>query len=48
MIAKSGVLDGARNGWADKWNVPEISVSDETALKGILFLNEDLTMERTN
>jgi hypothetical protein len=47
-IAKSGVLDGVRNGWADKWNVPKISVSDETALKRILFLNEDVTMERTN
>jgi hypothetical protein len=47
-IVKTAVLDGARNGWADKLNVPEISISNETALKRIFFLNEDLTIECIN
>jgi hypothetical protein len=42
-IAKNAVIDGAKIGWAEKWNV-----SDETALQGILFLNEDFTIERIN
>ena len=37
-IAKAGVLDGARIAWADKLNVPESSISDQTALQGIIFL----------
>lgn len=47
-IAKAGVLDGARIAWADKKNVPESSISDQTALQGIIFLNEDCTIERVN
>ncbi len=47
-IAKAGVLDGARIAWADKLNVPESSISDQIALQGILFLNEDCTIERVN
>ena len=47
-IAKSGVLDGARIAWADQLNVPQSSISDQTALKGITFLNEKYTIERVN
>lgn len=45
-IAKAGILDGARIAWADKLNVPESSISDQSALQGIIFLNEDQTIER--
>lgn len=45
-IAKAGVLDGAKIGWADKLNIPESSISDQTALQGIIFLNEDFTIGR--
>ena len=47
-IAKAGVLDGARIAWADKLNVPESSISDQTALQGTIFLNEEYTIERVN
>ena len=47
-IAKAGVLDGARIAWADQLNVPESSISDQSALQGIIFLNEDCTIERVN
>jgi hypothetical protein len=47
-IAKAGVLDGARIAWSDKLNVPESSILDQTALQGIIFLNEDCTIERVN
>ena len=47
-IAKVGVLDGAKIAWADKKNVPERSISDQTALQGIIFLNKDCTIERVN
>lgn len=47
-IAKAGVLDGGRIAWSDKLNVPESSISDQTALQGIIFLNEDFTIERVN
>lgn len=47
-IAKAGVLDGARIAWSDKLNVPESSISDQTTLQGIIFLNEDCTIERVN
>jgi len=47
-IAKAGVLDGARTAWADKLNVPESSISDQSALQGIIFLNEEFTIERVN
>lgn len=45
-IAKAGILDGARIAWADKLNVPESSISDQSALQGIIFLNEYHTIER--
>jgi len=47
-IAKAGVLDGTRIAWSEKLNVPESSISDQTALQGIIFLNEDCTIERVN
>ena len=47
-IAKGDVLDGARIAWADKLNVPESSISDQSALQGIIFLNEECTIERVN
>ena len=47
-IAKAGVLDGARIAWAEKLNVPESSISDQSALQGIVFLNEEFTIERLN
>ena len=47
-IAKAGVIDGARIAWAEKLNVPESSISDQSALQGIIFLNEDCTIERVN
>ena len=47
-IAKKAILDGARIAWADKLNVPESSISDQRALQGIIFLNEDSTIERVN
>jgi hypothetical protein len=34
--------------WADKLKVPESSISDQTALQGIIYMNEDLTIERVN
>ena len=45
-IAKKGVLDGARAGWADKLGIPTNSISDEVASTGIIFLNEDIKIER--
>ena len=39
---------GARIAWADKLNVSESSISDQSALQGIIFLNEDCTIERVN
>ena len=47
-IAKAGILDGARIAWAEKLNVAESSISDERALQGIMFLNENYTIERVN
>lgn len=47
-IAKAGVLDGARIAWADKLDVPESSISDQNALQGIIFMNEDCTIKRRN
>lgn len=47
-IAKEGILDGAKIGWSKKLNIPETSISDQTALQGIIFLNEDNTIERVN
>ena len=45
---KAGVLDGTRITWVDKLNVLESSISDQSALQGIIFLNEDYTIERVN
>lgn len=47
-IVKAGLLEGARIGWAKELKCPESSISDETALQGILFLNEDMTIKRVN
>ena len=47
-IAKVDVLDGAKTAWADKLNVLESSISDQRALQGIIFLNEDCIIERVN
>ncbi len=47
-IAKADILDGTRIAWSEKLNVPESSISDQTALQGIIFLNEDCTIERVN
>jgi hypothetical protein len=47
-IAKAGVLDDARIAWSKKLNVPESSISDQTAFQGIIILNEDCTIERVN
>jgi hypothetical protein len=46
--AKAGILDGARFRWADTLNVPESSISDQTALQGIIFINEDYRLPRVN
>lgn len=46
--AKQGIIDGAKLGWADKLNVSPTYISDQTALQGIIFLNEDYTIERVN
>lgn len=47
-IAKVGILDGARMNWSEKLNVAESSISDETALQGVIFLNENWTIDRIN
>ena len=47
-ITKAGVLDSARIARADKLNVPESSISDQSALQGIIFLNKECTIERVN
>ena len=46
QISKEGIIDGARSAWSKKLNVPESSISDQTALQGIIFLNENYTIER--
>ena len=46
QIAKLGLVDGAKTALADKLGVDKASISDQTALEGILFLNEDYTIER--
>ena len=48
QIAKLGLVDGAKTALADKLGVDKASISDQTALQGILFLNEDYTIERTD
>ena len=45
-IAKAGIVDGAKIAWSDKLNIPESSISDQSALQGIIFLNQDHTIER--
>lgn len=44
-IAKVGVLNSARIAWSEKLNVFERSISAQTALPGIIFLNENYTIE---
>jgi hypothetical protein len=44
-IAKDNLIESSRIGWAAQLNVAETSISDETALQGIIFLNEDYTIE---
>lgn len=39
-IAKLGTLEGAKKDLAEQLKVAKESISDETALQGILFLNE--------
>ena len=41
-----GVIDGARYQLAQELNCSENSISDETVLEGIKFLNKDFTIER--
>ena len=47
-IAKLGTLEGAKKALAEQLKVAKESISDETALQGILFLNEEYTIERIN
>jgi hypothetical protein len=47
-IAKTGLIEGAKKALADRLRVDKESISDKTALQGILFLNEDYTIERIN
>ena len=47
-ITKINILEGPRIGWAAELNVAETSILDETALQGIIFLNEDYTIKRIN
>ena len=47
-IAKTGLIEGAKKGLADQLGVEKGSITDETALRGILFLNEEYTIERIN
>ena len=47
-IAKKGILNGVRSALSDKLKVPESSISDQTALQGIIFLNKEYTIECVN
>ena len=47
-IAKTGLIEGAKKALADQLRVDKESISDKTALHGILFLNEEYTIERIN
>lgn len=47
-IAKTGLIEGAKKALADQLGVEKESISDKTALQGILFLNEEYTIERIN
>jgi len=46
QIAKNGFLEGAKAALANQTGVDKESISDETALQGIIFLNENYTIER--
>ena len=43
---KEGVLDGTRTAWAEKLGVDKSEVSDEIALQGVIYLNEEYTIPR--
>ena len=45
-IAKTGLIEGSKKALADQLRVDKESISDKIALQGILFLNEDYTIER--
>ena len=47
-IAKLGVLEGTKVALAEQLKVPKEFISDQRALRGILFLNENYTIERIN
>ena len=47
-IAKTGLIEGAKRGIAEKLAIVQDSISDERALEGFLFLNEEYTIERIN
>ena len=47
-IVKTGIIDGSRIRWAKELNVSECSISDEKALEGIDFINENYTIKRVN
>lgn len=47
-IAKLGILDVALNTWSNKLYIPKDYISDEIALQGIIFLNENFTIRRIN
>jgi len=47
-IAKRGLIEGAKKELAYQLGVEKGSITDETALRGILFLNEEYTIERIN
>jgi hypothetical protein len=47
-IAKTGLIEGAKKALANELGVEKKSITDKTALQGILFLNEDYMIERIN
>jgi hypothetical protein len=47
-IAKGGLIEGAKEALAKQLRVDQASISDQIALQGILFLNENYTIERVN
>jgi len=47
-IAKTSLIEGTKKALADQLRVEKESISDETALQGILLLNEEYTIKRIN
>ncbi len=47
-IAKTGLMEGAKEALAEQLGVKKESISDERAFQGILFLNEKYTIEPIN